>query len=520
MILLRTLLLLLHLLPTYSLYDYRYRDILNTKEKNKDNFQSIDYTDATDDVEELFLEQRLDHFDANNVATFQQRYFVTKRYLIPDSNFEVTFLCVGGEGPGFTQSVLIDSDHCTGDLLLSAQRLAKDYGISVNVYALEHRYYGSSYPDFGEGESPVSNKNLKYLSSRQALEDLAHFVDNMNEKHGKITKWVTFGGSYPGIMAANARLKYPHMIYAAVANSAPILFEVDYPEYNQVVASDLAYDKIGGSQVCHDIVKQGHNQAVALLEKNHSALGEMFNVCEPDRLQHRRNQELLLGDGLIGIPAQSNDPSCKGDLCNIQNLCHFMTNASSNSSALEILANIAKMQQRSSECMQVDWNATLLELSSPIVTNGGWRSWLWQTCTEFGFYQTCDDSCPYASAFHSVDMDLEICKVAFNITNVYENVQDSINYYGGLDVSDASRILYTNGDVDPWSALGLQDSPKDSVPAVLVKGASHHAWTHRVSAEDLPEIVVVREYIYSKVKNWLDVDQTKSLRGERITSTF
>lgn len=36
------------------------------------------------------------------------------------------------------------------------------------------------------------------------------------------TKWVVFGGSYPGQLAAWARWKYPNQIHAAVSSSAPV----------------------------------------------------------------------------------------------------------------------------------------------------------------------------------------------------------------------------------------------------------------------------------------------------------
>jgi hypothetical protein len=100
-------------------------------------------------------------------------------------------------------------------------------------------------------------------------------------------------------------------------------------------------------------------------------------------------------------------------------------------------------------------------------------------------------------------MDLEICKVAFNVTDVYENIEASITYYGGLDVNGGSRVLFINGDVDPWSALGLLNSTDDELPAVVVPGASHHAWTHSKQATDSKEIEDARAMIYSTVIEWL-----------------
>ena len=59
------------------------------------------------------------------------------------------------------------------------------------------RFYGESHPT-----PDMSTKNLVYLSSEQALADLANFVMSMNEQHNLTdSKWVTFGGSYPGLGA-------------------------------------------------------------------------------------------------------------------------------------------------------------------------------------------------------------------------------------------------------------------------------------------------------------------------------
>ena len=45
------------------------------------------------------------------------------------------------------------------------------------MFILEHRYYGKSYPT-----PDLHTQNMKYLSSRQALEDLATFMTNMTER--------------------------------------------------------------------------------------------------------------------------------------------------------------------------------------------------------------------------------------------------------------------------------------------------------------------------------------------------
>ena len=88
----------------------------------------------------------------------------------------------------------------------------------------------------------MSTENLKYLSSEQAIEDLAAFRQFIHKQH-RLTdsnKWIAFGGSYPGSLAAWFRLKYPHLVYAAVSSSAPMLAKLNFHEYFQVVNESLA----------------------------------------------------------------------------------------------------------------------------------------------------------------------------------------------------------------------------------------------------------------------------------------
>ena len=99
------------------------------------------------------------------------------------------------------------------------------------------RFYGDSHPT-----KDASVENLKLLSSRQALADFANFHDIMVTQY-KLTdknKWVCFGGSYSGALAAWLRQLYPKAMVGAVATSAPVLAELDYVEYMEVTEQSLA----------------------------------------------------------------------------------------------------------------------------------------------------------------------------------------------------------------------------------------------------------------------------------------
>ena len=159
---------------------------------------------------ERYFTQRLDHFDASlKNASFQQRYFVNATWF---KGTGPVFLCVGGEGPALDASVVSRSVHCS-----DATELAPDVG--ALIVALEHRYYGKSVPPSSERGAA----RLRHLTSHQAVADVALFHRHISDefKLPPATKWIAFGGSYPGMMAGFSRLRLPHLIHAAVSSSAP-----------------------------------------------------------------------------------------------------------------------------------------------------------------------------------------------------------------------------------------------------------------------------------------------------------
>lgn len=76
----------------------------------------------------------------------------------------------------------------------------------------------------------------------------------------RIRVWTALpSGSYPGMLAGWARLKYPHLFHAAVSSSSPLLAQLDFPQYAEVMRDSLAsgVDGVGGSEECASAVEKG-----------------------------------------------------------------------------------------------------------------------------------------------------------------------------------------------------------------------------------------------------------------------
>ncbi|XP_037302042.1 thymus-specific serine protease-like [Manduca sexta] len=103
------------------------------------------------------------------------------------------------------------------------------------MYLSEHRYYGKSIP-FDD----LSTENLKYLSSKQALADVAKLIEEIKLlPQFKSSKVVVVGGSYAGNLATWMELLYPQLIDAAIASSAPVVAKKDFYEYLENVSEDF-----------------------------------------------------------------------------------------------------------------------------------------------------------------------------------------------------------------------------------------------------------------------------------------
>lgn len=521
---------------------------------------------------ERWVTQPLDHFDRLETRTWKQRYFAndahwTKRQQrsrdqdqahshdqdqassdrassssSSASPAPLVFLCVGGEGPAFDPTVVTTGGpHCALAVEMAASRGAL-------ILALEHRFYGPSQPT---GDLTVAS--LRHLSSAQALADAARFVAHAKREFGipDGARWVAFGGSYPGMLASWLRLKYPHLVHAAVASSAPVQAAFAMPGYDRVVGESLAETDVGGSKACVRAARAAFRALGEALrtDEGRRRIEAQFHVCGAsegsggwtavDRLgplDDAKNRLEFLAALSEAFPAQSNDPACDAPACDIARVCDIMTGQGTETetnvegtpnddSDAHLLARLATVVRAAFEgsCVDADHaagvaalNATSVSASFPDYD----RSWFWQTCAEFGFYQTCEDAtCPFLARGFEIDADFfaETCRAVFEgmdpATIVRPSAALSNERYGGW-APGTTRVLYPSGSVDPWRANSLTEDREFSpewAPTMTVRGASHHAWTHPSAPTDQPSVVAARVAIARVVDRWVaqgPIDET------------
>ena len=91
--------------------------------------------------------------------------------------------------------------------------------------------------------------------------------------------------------------------------------------------------------------------------------------------------------------------------------------------------------------------------------------------------QTCEigSDCPFVQGYNNLSSSVAMCESLFGIDADAVSAQiDASNAYYGGNKPAGSRILFPNGNVDPWHGLGVLEAPRDSEPVMMIDGASHH----------------------------------------------
>ncbi|KAI1324259.1 serine carboxypeptidase S28-domain-containing protein [Xylariaceae sp. FL0255] len=150
------------------------------------------------------ITMKLHHDKPNDNTTFQQLYQLTTEYFKPG-------------GP-----ILFHQSEATTMVPITTN-VFFDYAPQVHgiLAGLEHRYFGSSFP---EGESWDNVTDYSPLTLENVLQDGVEFVNWIRRTvpGAENSPVIYTAGSYGGFLAAQARIRHPETFHAALSTS-PIL---------------------------------------------------------------------------------------------------------------------------------------------------------------------------------------------------------------------------------------------------------------------------------------------------------
>jgi len=523
---------------------------------------------------ELYFEQTIDHFGPSP-GTFRQRYFVSDKYYQNNKNNKTNnnnkatmFFYLGNEA-----DVTLYVNH-TGLMWENAE----EFG-ALLVFA-EHRYYGKSTVNVNPNSNDINNNitnRLKYLSSDQALMDYVVLIRHLQEvyemrgpnKHYNsdaaattIPTVIGFGGSYGGMLASWARIRYPHVWDGVIASSAPILAFEGLEDY-LVDGPNFFHQRL-----LYDVTNLANNNSTsfcatnlrkAFVEKTLSKvvpdiLRRGFLVCPNDTTSDENLAENLMDwlNNAISYMAMGNYPYPSG----------YILNGNGILPAFPISVACEHLAQKEFDLTKADqldeWMAGLAAfagiyynhthdrtcntISRPVNNESSVVETLWdyQYCTQLFMVggQGPDRYDIYWNESWDGNAASQRCRTKYD--GVFPNRHHIADTYGtpqDWKRLGISNIVWSQGEYDPWRGGGMvpttittttrkTDSLRSPMPlpnyensssrdddeiTLLVtldipKGA-HHLDLFFSHPDDPPKVVAVRKREVEEIRKWIDQKQ-------------
>ena len=444
-----------------------------------------------------WFQNHVDHFSyatgAAGDASFKQRVFVCDEFYEYGSAAPV-FFYTGNEAD---VTLYIESNGFMWTL-----------GKEMNALLIfaEHRYYGKSGPDVNINDS----SQLQFLTAEQALADYATIIATLRDEHHAMSAKnpmpvIAFGGSYGGMLASWLRIKYPSAVDGAIAASAPILqfpgLGVPWDAYNAIVTKDAQpYPH------CVENVKRAWPRIYQLAQSKEGMreISESMRLCDAVTsvddvwtlvfwIQSAWSF-LAMGDypypssymtnGLSVLPAWPMKEACN----------HLAS--TDDAHLLPGLAAAAAVFYNHTNSQCNDWNANVNK-----ETQRDGFLWNWQYCTEMFMPMGTDgvNDMFWNEPWNASD-SAEGCYQTFGI---HPRQQWTRINFGGRDLSAASNIVFSNGDLDPWHPGGVLESPNDSILAILIPNAAHHLDLFWPNANDTDAVLDARRRERREIERWI-----------------
>ncbi|RDI79857.1 Proteasome subunit beta type-3 [Venturia inaequalis] len=434
-------------------------------------------------------------YEPHSNGTFPLRYWYDATYYKPGGP---VIALMSGETSGKYRLPFMQKG-------ILAQLAQATGGLSV---ILEHRYYGTSFP-----VPDLSIENLRFLTTDQSLADTAYFAKNivfegLDVKHGLTshdTPWIVYGGSYAGAYVAFLRKLYPDVFFGAISSSGVPEAIIDYWQYwlgplnygppDCMNTTQNFAEVIDGILIGKNDTKLASRLKTAFLLPNVTYDDDFANVLSDLGIGQWQSRNW---DPAVGDPSFDNYcgnitnntvlyPKLETSRQELLNLTEISGYEDVDDSFITRMINfigyldaLTGCSRNPDPCFYNTHNTTYYQQDS-ISTTQDWRSWGYQYCTQWGYYQTGsgfpENIRPPVSRLIDVEYSSIVCRDAFNITGPPDI--NAINKYGGFDIA-YDRLAFVDGAADPWKYAGphapaaRNRTSTTNMPFIEIEGAVHH----------------------------------------------
>ena len=277
---------------------------------------------------EYYLRTPIDHFhndtryEPHSNETFNLRYWFDATYYKEGGP---VYVLTAGESSGVERLSFLQKGI--------VHQLAK--GTNGLAVVLEHRYYGQSLP-----VADLSTKNLRFLSTEQAMADTAYFARNVvfsGLDHLDLTApnnpYIAYGGSYAGAFVAILRKLYPATFHGAISSSGVTAAVYDFWQYYEAARVYGPRDCVRTTQKLTHIVDNIFLNASSYSGKLKEVFG-LGNVTYDDDFAQ------VLSGGISGLQGSNWDPELNSPT--FSEYCHNVSSPTLLYPSTEILAGTVR----------------------------------------------------------------------------------------------------------------------------------------------------------------------------------
>lgn len=316
--------------------------------------------------------------------------------------------------------------------------------LNGTLFYTEHRFYGKSRPT-----NNTEVENLRFLSIDQALEDLAYFITHIKSTSRDFDESgvILVGGSYSGMlcfqiiscsvirnlicvhkslertiksskyfllsatMVAWMRKKYPHLVTGAWASSAPLHAQVDFFEYKDVMTD--AIKRVSGDECAATFENAFRIMEELVAAKDVRRLLIALSMCLPMDLTYDVAHFFYeLSDMVAGL-VQSHRSG------KIEAACDFMQNIkNTNLDADDLDAFAGWVKKGSYMCLNTSYKSMLRKFRETdwgSEANHHMRQWVYQTCSEFAWFQTSTSDNQIFGSSYPIEYFVGLCQDIYGI---------------------------------------------------------------------------------------------------------
>ncbi|XP_062123860.1 putative serine protease K12H4.7 [Drosophila sulfurigaster albostrigata] len=350
-----------------------------------------------------------------------------------------------------------------------------------NAYAFEteHRYYGRSWP-----VQNMTVENLQYLTTRQVLADLAHFIRQQKATIPEIanSKVIIIGCSYAANLVTYFRKDYPDLIDGGWAAGAGLAYRLDYSD--GYVSAGKSLRKFGGD-ACYDRVE--HFSKTYLNHKRQKSdtykMLKLLNLTE----YYEDMRSIIL------VHAQHRNAT------GMQKLCKNITSVDpKNINEFGRLLKLFLSQtviDHSDKVKEINFNPKYAA-----------RQNFYQTCSEFGdIFTTSSRHQPFGDT-HPFGKEVAKCKEIFGPKFTIDYISskvDEITAKYGAQHPNVDHIYFTKAEDDPWRWAGITDEC-----ATIIPGIGHCKELRARAPTDWPTTSAAQQKAIDLIRDWINGNGT------------